>query len=90
MRGLSLVVLACILIGGLLTARSQQEDRRDRKDPELVVESGGRMGTCDSMTFTADGRYLLATGDDKVVRVWSYQDGKLDGRSMKVLRWPIL
>ena len=85
---IGLVVLACLGNAGS-TAHAQQADRRDRKDPELVVESGGRMGTCDVLTFTADGKHLLAAGDDKVVRVWSYQDGRLDPRSMKVLRWPI-
>jgi hypothetical protein len=30
---------------------------------------------------------LLATGDDKVVRVWDYRVSRLDPRSMKVLRW---
>jgi WD40 repeat protein len=63
-----------------------QGDRRDRQDPELVVESGGRMGTCDFLTFTADGQYLLATGDDKVVHVWPYRAGRLDPQAT-VLRW---
>jgi WD40 repeat protein len=67
---------------------AQQADRRDRKAPELVVESGGRMGTCDALVFTPDGRYLLATGDDKVVRVWPFHQGRLDARSARVLRWP--
>jgi WD40 repeat protein len=68
-------------------AFAQQGDRRDRQDPELLVESGGRMGTCDVLTFTADGNYLLAAGDDKVVRVWPYRAGQLDSHAARGLRW---
>jgi WD40 repeat protein len=63
--------------------------RRDREDPELIVESGGRMAMCDDLRFTRDGKQLLAVGDDKVVRVWQCRDGKLDGDSVRALRWGI-
>jgi WD40 repeat protein len=56
---------------------AEQIDRRDRLDPELIIESGGRMGTCDALAFTDDGKQLLAVGDDKVVRVWDFADGNL-------------
>jgi WD40 repeat protein len=79
----SLTLLAAALPG------FAQGDRRDRQDPELVVESGGRQSTCDQLLFTADARYLLAAGDDKVVRVWPCSDGRLQGRGQKVLRWSI-
>jgi WD40 repeat protein len=79
-----------------------QEDRRSLTTPELVVDSGGRLGSCDAIKFTSDGKYLLAVGDDKVVRVWPYveplprswlvprwyQDGHLTTQGMEVLRWP--
>src|ERR1700722_11684780 len=84
----SWAMLACVLNFGLI-AQAQQADRRDRQDPELMIESGGRMGTCDSMAFTPDGRYLLAAGDDKVVRVWSFEDGALKPAKVPVLRWPV-
>lgn len=71
------------------TPAVQQSDRRDRMFPELVVESGGRRGTCDALAFTRDGQHLLAVGDDKVVRVWEYRDGRIDSQSMKTLRWSI-
>ena len=77
-----------LFVGGGL-APAQQAERRDRTSPELVVESGGRMGTCDFLGFTGAGQHLLAAGDDKVVRVWEFAGGKLDPKSMKVLRWPI-
>jgi WD40 repeat protein len=85
------VFLACAALVACLTAglASAQNDRRDRQDPELVIESGGRTGTCDYLTFTADGNHLLAVGDDKVVRVWPYRGGKLDPDGMKVLRWSV-
>jgi WD40 repeat protein len=79
-----------------------QEDRRSLTTPELVVDSGGRLGSCDAIKFTSDGKYLLAVGDDKVVRVWPYveplpqswfvprwyQDSHLTTQGMDVLRWP--
>jgi WD40 repeat protein len=66
-----------------------QNDRRDRQDPELVVDSGGRQGTCDQLLFSPDGKHLLAAGDDKVVRIWTYADGKLSDKGQKLLRWSI-
>jgi WD40 repeat protein len=84
--------LACAaaLVACLVTnLASAQNDRRDRQDPELVIESGGRTGSCDYLTFTADGNHLLAVGDDKVVRVWPCRGGKLDPDGMKVLRWSV-
>ena len=44
-----------------------QNDRRDRQEPELVIEPGGRTGTCDALIFSDDGKLLFAVGDDKVV-----------------------
>jgi WD40 repeat protein len=68
---------------------SQQFDRRARDEPEVVVEAGGRTGTCDILRFTPNGDFLLAAGDDKVVRVWPYSAAGLDtapGRA-RALRW---
>jgi WD40 repeat protein len=65
-----------------------QNDRRNQLTPELIVESGGRLGSCDAIKFTRDGKYLLAIGDDKVVRIWPYVDGRLTKEGMQVLRWP--
>lgn len=66
-----------------------QGDRRDREAPELVLETGGRTGACDALTFTADGRSLLAAGDDKVVRAWPCGDRGLDAAGAGALRWSI-
>lgn len=71
-----------------------QLDRRDRDEPEVVVETGGRVGTCDVVRFSPDGKFLFAGGDDKVVRVWPVTPGGLvtevgDGANKaRVLRWP--
>ena len=71
-------------------AVAQQFDRRSRDEPEIVVEAGGRVGTCDALLFSPDGKFLLAGGDDKVVRVWPYSAaGGLDTEKGKAqtLRW---
>src|SRR5215471_21788359 len=86
------LLLACAAVALLLAAvapAAAQGSRRDREDPELIVEPGGRTGTCDQLLFTPDGKQLLAAGDDKVVRVWQCRDGKLDDKTMQNLRWGI-
>lgn len=70
-------------------AAAQQFDRRARDEPEVVIEAGGRVGTADVIRFTPDGNFLLAGGDDRVVRVWPHSAGGLDAnpRNARVLRW---
>ncbi|HVK18983.1 MAG TPA: hypothetical protein VM533_18780 [Fimbriiglobus sp.] len=64
--------------------------RRERNTPGLVLETGARTAACDVLTFTADGKQLLAAGDDKVVRTWSVSaDGRLGPSTLPTLRWPI-
>lgn len=89
------------LVAGLLTGRAAHGqakdkdkgpdlDRRHRMHPDLVLETGGRTGTCDVLRFTDDGKFLLACGDDKVVRVWRHDAGKLTEPKppySPVLRW---
>ncbi len=65
-----------------------QDNRRDREEPELVVEPGGRTGTCDALKFSDDGQFLFAIGDDKVVRVWPNDKTGLNASKMQTLRWP--
>ncbi len=70
-------------------AQAQQLDRRSRDEPEIVVEAGGRVGPGDVLRFSADGRFLFAGGDDKVVRVWPHTATGLetDRAKVQVLRW---
>jgi WD40 repeat protein/uncharacterized caspase-like protein len=85
------LLLSVAFLAASQPAVAQQLDRRSRDEPDIAVESGGRVGTCDALRFSPDGRSLLAAGDDKVVRVWAYSPGEgLDTRSdhMQTLRWP--
>jgi WD40 repeat protein len=56
---------------------------------EMVLDTPGRTGACDVLRFTADGRQLLAAGDDKVVRVWDCGAGGLTPAAVPRLRWSI-
>jgi WD40 repeat protein len=69
-------------------APNDKIDRRSLDAPEMVVEAGGRTGTCDSISFSPDGKYLYAGGDDKVVRVWPVGPNGLETGGMTTLRWP--
>src|SRR5690349_1462131 len=91
MRSPLIVCLFAALAGIPVAAPAGPVDvnRRDRLEPELIIESGGRMGYCDYLTFTDDGKQLLAVGDDKVVRVWDFVEGKLRPADPAVLRWSI-
>jgi len=88
MRRPSVFLLAVLAVcAGSAVARAQA-DRLGRFEPGLIVESGGRMGACDVITFTPDGKFVLAVGDDKVVRVWKHGAPGLEPRS-EALRWSI-
>jgi WD40 repeat protein len=65
-----------------------QEDRRDRRDPALVLNTGGRTGYCDALLFTPDGKTLLAAGDDHVVSMLEVTNEALVTKSLRTLRWP--
>lgn len=82
-------VALVILVLASEQAFSQQFDRRARDEPEIVIDAGGRNGTCDVLRFTPDGQYLLAAGDDKVVHVWPHSVAGLDTTPGKArtLRW---
>ena len=73
----------------LSAATAQDSDNRGRTQPGLIIETGGRNGACDVLTFTPDGRNLMATGDDKVVRVWPLKGDQIDADNAHVLRWSI-
>ncbi len=89
MNANSLLLALAVLASFVPSVEAQQLDRRSRDEPEIVVEAGGRVGTCDALLFTPDGKYLLAGGDDKVVRVWAHSATGLETDRAKVqtLRW---
>jgi WD40 repeat protein len=82
-------LLSCLLPLVVVAAAPAQVqiDRRDRQNPELIVEAGGRLSTCDQLKFTPKGDYLLAVGDDKVVRLWRTVGGRLDDLGLPPMRW---
>jgi WD40 repeat protein len=80
--GFLLSLCAC---GSLWTGPLTAQERRGRDTPGLILETGARMGACDVLTFTPDGRYLLAAGDDKVVRIWKFTEKGLEPD--RILRW---
>jgi WD40 repeat protein len=85
------LIASVLILSAIAGPALAQNDRRDRQNPELVVDGGGRLGSCDAIRFTRDGKYLLAIGDDKVVRCWPFDPDKrlLQTEGMQVLRWTI-
>jgi WD40 repeat protein len=82
------LVLMSVLAGlGYPGAGLGEGTSRDRTTPGLILNTVGRTAACDALIFTADGKYLLAAGDDKVVRTWSLQENRLIPE--KKLRWSI-
>jgi WD40 repeat protein len=37
-----------------------------------MLDTGGHMATIRSLAFTVDGRQLVSSSDDKVIRVWDW------------------
>jgi len=67
--GLGLLAIAVWCLAAVLPARCEDQ-------PVLMLDSGGHQAVIRSVTFTADGKYLVSAGEDKVVRVWDWQAGK--------------
>src|SRR5205823_1394598 len=72
---------AALLAAAVLADAAPQVERRDRFDPEIVLDTGGRTGACDALVYSKDGRFLLAAGDDKVVRVWKVAVGGVGAKT---------
>jgi WD40 repeat protein len=77
------------LFSGEKVRGQNDQSRREYTTPGLVVATPGRTGACDVLAFTADGKYLLATGDDKVVRNWKVSARGLEPSNLPTLRWSI-
>lgn len=83
------VRLAALLTATVAAAATAQIDRREQvKTPGLVLDAGGPTAAVRAMTYTADGKHLLAAGQDKVVFSWPARpDGTLDLANRTTLRW---
>jgi WD40 repeat protein len=89
------VPLAVFALAAVGSAAVAQLDRRDRAEPEIVLDHGGRVGFCDMMRWDAAGKFLYAGGDDKCVTVWPVDltaaggpQLRTDRAVVKSLRWP--
>jgi WD40 repeat protein len=90
-----MTILAAVLIPSPVWGQAD-ESRREITTPGLVLETGSRTAACDVLTFTNQGRFLFATGDDKIVRTWKYTpqglaaivDPAPAGSPQPILRWP--
>jgi WD40 repeat protein len=47
-------------------------------DPSLVIDNGGHTSAIRGLAFTSDGRRLISAGEDKVIRIWSVQTGRVE------------
>lgn len=47
------------------------------QSPILSIKSGGHTALVRAMTATKDGNYIITSGDDKTIKVWSTQTGEV-------------
>jgi hypothetical protein len=45
-------------------------------EPILVIDPGGHLSLITGIMFTSDGKYLVSSAEDKVVRVWDVNTGE--------------
>jgi len=83
-----LVLTATVWLASAGPANAQA-DRLGRFEPGLIVHTGARLGACDVIAFTPDGKHVLAAGDDKFVPVWRFNGNGLDPDPVQTLRWSI-
>ncbi|MEI8374046.1 MAG: caspase family protein [Planctomycetota bacterium] len=83
---LILVMLLLVVVGGQYA--SAQENRRGAlKTPGLVIETKTTTAPCNALSFTPDGKCLMAAGADKVVRAWPLEGARLMPDKTVTLRW---
>jgi WD40 repeat protein len=59
-----------------ITFRAPPKPKLPTAPPILQIDTGGHKSLITDVTFTADGRYLVSAGEDKVVRVWDIETGE--------------
>ncbi|MCU1329294.1 MAG: hypothetical protein JWN34_4664, partial [Bryobacterales bacterium] len=47
-------------------------------EPSLVIDNGGHTSVIRGLAFTSDGRRLISAGEDKVIRIWNVQTGRVE------------
>jgi len=73
------VGVGILLAAGLIRA-DEPATRLARDEPEILVQTGGRNGTCDVIRFSPDGKTLFAVGEDKVLHRWAVGADGLTGQ----------
>ncbi len=61
-----------------VTLKRPQQRRPIRlgTQPLLMLDTGGHMALVKALAFTKDGKQLVSTGNDKVIRVWDLTTGR--------------
>src|SRR5262245_22584593 len=72
------LAVAMLAIASGLDARQAGDARLQSLQTELVLDTNGRVAACDVLMFTPDGKHLLATGDDKLLRSWEWTGQSLN------------
>ena len=68
-------------------AMAEESRRGALKTPGLIIETRAPTAPCNALTFTPDGKWLLAAGADKVVRGWRLEGSRLVEDKVVTLRW---
>lgn len=84
-RTLLLAWLALLCLAGLVTKVQAQVAPYFGSDPVLRIETGSHTEPIRAITQSSDGRFILTGAEDKTVRVWEAQAGRL----VRTLRPPL-
>lgn len=66
----SVLGFLCFSVAGLALSPAQEK-------PRLVIDPQGHAGMVGEVFFTPDGEELVSVGQDKTIRVWAVDDGRL-------------
>ncbi len=64
-----LVCIAAILTASAMPASSEEQ-------PVLMLDTGGHQALIGGVAFTQDGKYIVSASEDKVIRIWDWQQAK--------------